>query len=60
MNNFKNQSIQAVAQQVADELNCSLLDAVSKMQGTCVKNGNDSMLEDLITFKNTLIDEMLK
>ncbi|CAM0014739.1 hypothetical protein VPHK453_0093 [Vibrio phage K453] len=56
MDNFKNTAIKTIAEQVSKELGCSLIEAVSKMQGTCVKNGNEEMLEDLISFKNELID----
>ena len=55
MTNFKNDSIKTVATQVSLELNCSLIEAVTKMQGTCAKNGNEEMLGDLIDYKSTLI-----
>ena len=58
MKQFKNESIETIASTVAIQLNCSLLDAVSKMQGQCVKNGNEQLLEDLIEYKSTLIEDM--
>jgi len=57
MNSFKKESIQAVAQIVAEELGCTLLEAVTKMQGSAARKNNESMLEDLIEFKRSLIEK---
>lgn len=55
MNNFKREAIKTTAEFVAAELGCSLLDAVTKMQGTAARDGNEAMLDDLIEFKRELI-----
>lgn len=55
MNTFKREAIKTTAEFVAAELGCSLLDAVTKMQGTAARDGNEAMLDDLIEFKRELI-----
>lgn len=55
MTKFKREAIQMTAETVAAELNCTVLEAVTKMQGTAAKQGNESLLEDLIEFKRGLI-----
>lgn len=40
-----------VVRKVADELNCDMIEAASKMQGQAAKKGNESMIADLHNFK---------
>ena len=56
MNKFKKEAIQLTAETVAAELNCTLIEAVTKMQGTAAKQGNEDVLQDLIDFKRGLIN----
>lgn len=55
MTNFKKKAIQITAETVASELNCSLIEAITKMQGTAARQGKEELLEDLIEFKRGLI-----
>lgn len=56
MTKFKKQAIQMTAETVATELNCTLIEAVTKMQGTAAKQGKLEVLDDLIEFKRELIN----
>lgn len=58
MTNFKNESIKDTAAYVMAELNCTEIEAVSKMQATAAKNGNEELLEDLCEYKSQLISAL--
>lgn len=58
MNSFKRESIQQVVIMVRDELGCSLLEAVTKMQATAAKQGKEELLSDLCEYKNELIEAL--
>lgn len=55
MNDFKREAIQQVAIAVRDELGCSLMEAVTKMQGTAARQGKEELLSDLCDYKSELI-----
>lgn len=56
MTKFKKEAIRMTAEAVAAELNCTLIEAVTKMQGTAAKDKNEALLEDLIEYKRGLIN----
>lgn len=58
MINFKNESIKDTAAYVMAELNCTEIEAVSKMQATAAKNGNEELLSDLCEYKSQLISAL--
>jgi hypothetical protein len=58
MNEFKKQAIKEAAQYVMNELNCTLIEAITKMQGTAAKKNQEEVLESLIEFKRELIAAM--
>jgi len=56
MNEFKRDSITQVVIAVRDELGCSLLEAVTKMQATtAARQGKEELLSDLCDYKSELI-----
>ncbi len=56
MNNFKKQAIHEAVRAVAAELNCTLIEACTKMQATAARQGKEELLDDLCAYKNDLID----
>ena len=52
MENFD--AIYKTVKQVADELNCDMIEAASKMQGKAAKKGDESMIAELHNFKMKL------
>ena len=58
MTNFENNAIEITVNAVATELGCDPIDAVSKMQATCARKGNDEMLEKLCEYKTLLIEAL--
>lgn len=48
--------VRSVVTLVAKELNCSLIEAATKMQAQCVKSGKLDQLDSLIEFKQNLIE----
>jgi hypothetical protein len=59
MSNFKNVSIKDTAGYVMAELNCTEIEAVSKLQAVAARNHNEELLEDLCEYKNTLISALV-
>jgi hypothetical protein len=55
MNDFKREAIQEVVIAVRDEIGCSLMEAVTKMQATAAKQGKEELLSDLCEYKSELI-----
>lgn len=55
MKDFEN--IYKTVKTVADNLNCDMIQAASKMQGQAAKNGNEAMIDELHKFKMKLIGE---
>ena len=49
MTNFD--AIYKTVKQVADELNCDMIEAASKMQGQAAKKGDEKMISELHNFK---------
>lgn len=58
MTNFKNESIKDTAAYVMAELNCTEIEAVSKIQATAALNNNEELLEDLCEYKSQLISAL--
>ncbi len=56
MTKFKMQAINEAVSAVAAELNCTLIEAATKMQATAARQGKDELLDDLCEYKNALID----
>jgi hypothetical protein len=54
----KLEAIAITVKSVAKELNCSIIEAASKMQAQCVKSGKVDLLDDLIEYKSALIEVM--
>jgi len=52
---FKLDALVLVVGEVAKEIGCSTIEAISKMQAQCVVSGNEGLLEDLCAYKNQLI-----
>lgn len=52
---FKLDALVLVVAEVAKEIGCSTMEAISKMQTQCVISGNEELLEDLCVYKNQLI-----
>lgn len=59
MTNFKNESIKDTAAYVMAELNCSEIEAVSKLQATAARNNNEELLEDLCEYKSHLVSALV-
>ena len=55
---FKRKSLASAVAVVSRKLGCGDLEAVSKMQATAARNGNESLLEDLCAYKNILIEDL--
>jgi len=51
----KNKTIGQVVNLLCIELGCTLLETVTKMQATAVRDKNWILLDDLCEYKNTLI-----
>ena len=58
MNQFKKDAIKMTVEAVAAELNCTMLEACTKMQATAARQGKEDLLQDLIDYKRTLIELM--
>lgn len=58
MTKFKYNAIEETALYVKGELGCSLLEAVTKLQATAARNGNEELLSDLCEYKNILIEAL--
>jgi len=56
MNKFKKQAIELAAQYVMSELNCTMIEAITKMQAKAAREKKEEILESLIEFKRELID----
>lgn len=56
MTKFKKQAIHLAVQAVAAELDCTLIEACTKMQATAARQNKDELLDDLCAYKNSLID----
>ena len=59
MTQFELAAIETAVNYVANEIGCNQLEAVTKLQATCARNGDEAMLEKLIEFKRPLIEAAL-
>lgn len=55
MEEFKNSCIKDVISCLMRKLECSELEAVTKLQGTAAKKGNEILLGDLCKYKSDII-----
>ena len=56
MTQFETLAIETAVNYVVAEIGCSQLEAVTKLQATCARNGDEAMLEKLSEFKRPLIE----